>query len=400
MSSFLGKIEEIPGISVDHFEKDSVFASAYFLSHVHTDHTKGLSTYFFDQLTRNKKFFYCSLLTKAIIENKFNDDKEISNVIDLKLDDPLILDYLHQGSKKSIKVTCLSAGHCPGSVMFLFTLGNKKNILYTGDFRIHESDLCKLNSLHNGDTYKLPIKIDKLYLDTTFLNLKYKNFPKRHEILGQVCPIIKNWLKQDIKNLVFIKLSATYGSEFLFVEIEKFLKKFSIFDKIHVSKNVYKVYNRISDLASIVTNDALSTRIHACSLNKSNPNVCEGIENKFNMNNILQINPSALRWIDKQKSQFIERDSSNSNLYHVCYSTHSSYNELEYFIRYFKPLDIHPCVCAPDQEFEMQKLLKNIVYKYDIMQLKSQDKRIHMPVQMNCKKLKIYNSDEESSDTE
>lgn len=401
MSSFLGKIKEIPGISVDHFEKDNVSASAYFLSHAHTDHTKGLSTYFFNQLTNTNKFFYCSHLTKAILENKFNDDKEIHNLMELKLDDPMILDYVYQGIKKSIKVTCLSAGHCPGSIMFLFTLDNKENILYTGDFRIHKSDLCKLSSLHSKDGFKIPIKINKLYLDTTFLDLNYKNFPKRHEILTQLCPIIKNWLKQDVKNIVFIKISATFGSEFLFIEIKKFLKKFNINDKIHVNKNVYSIYRRISDLAHLVTNDAFSTRIHACNLNKSNPNVCEGIGNNFNVENILQINPSAFRWINKQKSQFIERDSSNSNLYHICYSTHSSFNELECFIQYFKPLDIHPCVCAPNQESDMKNLLKNIMSECENMQVKNQDIRmISMSVQVNCKKLKIYKSDEESSDSE
>lgn len=34
----------------------------------------------------------------------------------------------------NVVVTAIPAGHCPGSVMFLFEQGDKK-ILYTGDFR-------------------------------------------------------------------------------------------------------------------------------------------------------------------------------------------------------------------------------------------------------------------------
>lgn len=35
---------------------------------------------------------------------------------------------------KRTSVTAISAGHCPGSVMFLFEQENRR-ILYTGDFR-------------------------------------------------------------------------------------------------------------------------------------------------------------------------------------------------------------------------------------------------------------------------
>lgn len=41
---------------------------------------------------------------------------------------------LIDGNEKKLSVTTVPAGHCPGSVMFLFEQNDKK-ILYTGDFR-------------------------------------------------------------------------------------------------------------------------------------------------------------------------------------------------------------------------------------------------------------------------
>lgn len=42
MSTFDGIVEDIPGISIDRFEYKNISSEYFFLSHCHSDHTKGL----------------------------------------------------------------------------------------------------------------------------------------------------------------------------------------------------------------------------------------------------------------------------------------------------------------------------------------------------------------------
>ena len=52
---------------------------------------------------------------------------------------------------------------------------------YTGDFRFENIGLGTLNSLHDNDGRVL--KLDELYLDTTFCSRSYLHFPHRDDAL-------------------------------------------------------------------------------------------------------------------------------------------------------------------------------------------------------------------------
>lgn len=86
-SSFNGVIDEIPGISVDNFEKaDAVQARAYFLSHCHSDHTQGLFTReLIETLEKTQACLYMSEPTAAIIEDENNDERLLKYIKVLKL---------------------------------------------------------------------------------------------------------------------------------------------------------------------------------------------------------------------------------------------------------------------------------------------------------------------------
>lgn len=75
-SSFPGRIVEIPGIAVDNFESKNLKSRAFFLSHCHSDHTKGLfSQELRDILKYNGELFiYMSDLSAAIIADDCSDD--------------------------------------------------------------------------------------------------------------------------------------------------------------------------------------------------------------------------------------------------------------------------------------------------------------------------------------
>ncbi|XP_058798071.1 protein artemis isoform X3 [Phymastichus coffea] len=363
MSTFLGLIEEIPGISIDCFNGKNSNSSAFFLSHCHQDHMKGLCYEFFDSLKKNNNYLYCSHISKVILQNYFFElDVSLVDecIKELPLDEVKIIEYSHNGINKSVTVSCISSGHCPGSIMILFTFQNIR-ILYTGDFRINKHDYSKLKSLHifNGSEY-IPLSIDKIYLDTTFLSLNFREFPCRLDSSKELCKTVKEWIDLDKKNIVILEISALYGSEFIYRELYKFLNI-----KIHVKDNVYKVYSRIDILSNCVTNLSQSTPIHACMNKRNSMKNILGLQCRPNVvqKNILTIVPSVWKWAGKNTSCISEWDTNRKQTRNICYSTHASYNELEVFIKYFKPKHVFACVCPENNKKEINDLLLHIMQK-------------------------------------
>ncbi|XP_076380198.1 protein artemis isoform X5 [Megalopta genalis] len=357
MSTFLGLIKEIPGISVDRFDEENLTSSVFFLSHCHYDHMQGLSDVFFEHLNVHSKYLYCSPITKALLENKFNFRTSCVKTIDI--DKPVIVEYkLDNEDKIIITVTCVSAGHCLGSVMFLFERDNLL-VLYTGDFRINPMDFPKLKGLHYHKNSKLvPRTFTKIYLDTTFLSNDFPSFPSRIKSMTKMRDVVQNWLSEDPRNVVILECSANYGSEFLFVELSKLLNM-----KIHIKDFIYNSYCRIGELSNHVTNDAYSTPIHACKNKFTSPNLY--CRHDVSIENILIIIPSVMKWRKKDTSIVGTWDDVKERTFNICYSTHSSYNELRAFLQYFKALEIYPCVVKTESEEETYRLLNEITAKSD-----------------------------------
>lgn len=350
MSTFLGFIEEIPGISVDRFDGENLDSSAYFLSHYHTDHMHGLNNEFFAHLQRFNKYLYCSPISKVFLSAIYPN----ICIIDIVFNKRVCVEYKNEsGATDILFVTCISAGHCPGSVMFLFEKADKL-ILYTGDFRINPLDFAEIAPLHiHSGTKILPKKLNKIYLDTTFLNPDFATFPMRKESISVMCSVIEEWLATSPRNVVILECSATYGSEFLFMELSKYFNK-----PIHVKSNVYLNYCHILDLRHHITIDQYSTPIHAC-MNKKERSGLK-CQSHIPKKNILTIVPSTYKWKGKDTSVIGEWDNVRENTFNVCYSMHSSFEELKAFIQYFKPEQIFPCVCPKSLEHNIYYLLEEI----------------------------------------
>ncbi|XP_018365502.1 PREDICTED: protein artemis [Trachymyrmex cornetzi] len=357
MSTFVGLIKEIPGISVDRFNRENMNSSVYFLSHCHIDHMQGLDITFFDHLKQYNKYLYCSRISKVFLENKYcqNLRNVETYVKDIEVDKKVCIEYRSNYNSEEtdiLFVTFTSAGHCPGSVMFIFEKMNKL-ILYTGDFRINPHDYRKIKSLNCNN---FPKKFDNVYLDTTFLSHDFTYLPTRIESISVMSKVVKEWLDESPRKVVILECSALYGSEFLYMELSKSLKT-----RIHVQDYVYKSYMRIPELACHVTNNSLDARIHAC----MSKYVCmnrPGLQCRTNVlqQDILTIVPSVIKWKKRDKSVVGEWDESSERTFNVCYSTHASFDELRKFIQYFKPKQIHPCVCEENEQDTINRLLDEI----------------------------------------
>ncbi|XP_017881799.1 protein artemis-like isoform X2 [Ceratina calcarata] len=352
MSTFLGLIKEIPGISVDRFDGDNLTSSVFFLSHCHTDHMQGLTDAFFEYIQSSDKYIYCSPVTKALLENKFRHKSHCIKEIDVNR--PTVIEYRTRNDDAIVvSVTAVSAGHCPGSVMFLFER-DTVSVLYTGDFRINPKDLSKLKALHySGQSKLIPRTFTKIYLDTTFLSNDYVSFPTRQESIVKICQVSKDWLGKDPRNVVILECSALYGSEFLYIELSNMLNM-----KIHVRDCVYEIYCRIAQLSCHVTNEPCSTRIHACKRKISSPGLHCGVD--ASNENIMTIIPSILKWRNKDTSVVGEWDDVKPRTFNVCYSTHSSLDELKAFVQYFHATEIYPCVVKTEEASVTYDLLEKI----------------------------------------
>lgn len=189
-------VKKMPGCDfiVDGFSYGSELYKHYFLSHFHSDH--------YGILNGNFPYgtIYCSSITSKLVEKRLN--VPYSCIQPLQLNKKYIID--------NIEVVCIDANHCPGSLLFLFKLPDNRYILHTGDFRFTPSML--------ENPFLLPFTkdktIDKLYLDTTYLNPEYE-FPSQNEIVKIAKTLFQKHYK-DNKSLILFG-SYTIGKEKMYI---------------------------------------------------------------------------------------------------------------------------------------------------------------------------------------
>ncbi|KAM3955982.1 LOW QUALITY PROTEIN: protein artemis [Aphomia sociella] len=330
-SSFNGIIDEIPGISVDNF--NDINKRAY-LSHCHTDHTEGLyKDHLINFLQRNDQcYIYLSEVTAIIVEHEKCELKNHLKVLPVGEPTSVTLPAVPEENieQSIVTVTAIPAGHCLGSIMILFET-SQKTILYTGDFRILPDDIKKYRDFHKRSDRMEPIKIDAMYVDTTFLNNDHIDFPKRKDSISYLVKEINNWLKNDKWNRIALSLPAKYGYENVFNEIFNKLGK-----KVYIGNKVWDLYSKMLHLLPGVTNDEEQRSIHVC-LNKSPNYDHKRCIPEYNNENYLYIRLSAQMWCNGTVEEVPSELKSTANRLNVCFSTHCSQNELISFINYFSP---------------------------------------------------------------
>nr|XP_048298215.1 5' exonuclease Apollo isoform X2 [Myodes glareolus] len=107
-------------------------ARLFFLSHMHSDHTVGLSSTWARPL-------YCSPITAHLLHRHLQVSKQWIRALEIGESHVLPLDETGQ---ETMTVTLIDANHCPGSVMFLFE-GYFGTILYTGLYSLGKESLLE-----------------------------------------------------------------------------------------------------------------------------------------------------------------------------------------------------------------------------------------------------------------
>ncbi|XP_073326983.1 5' exonuclease Apollo [Pagrus major] len=273
----------------------------FFLSHMHSDHTVGLTS------TWSNRPIYCSPTTANLLRLKLQVKEQW--IHPLELGDPYLLP-LDDIGKEGLTVTLIDANHCPGAVMFLFE-AYFGSILYTGDFRYTPS-MLREPCLRTNTT------IDVLYLDNTNCDPN-RTLPSRQRATQQIKEIIRSHPDHN----VVIGLYAL-GKESLLLELAMEFKTW-----IEVSFERMQTL-RALELPDVFTTDPGAGRIRVVAQSA----ICSAAVHQWNREQpTLAILPTSRPLV-----------SFHPDVHVVPYSDHSSYQELEDFVSALKPTSIVPIV--------------------------------------------------------
>ncbi|XP_066146139.1 protein artemis [Euwallacea fornicatus] len=360
MSTFDGPIREIPGISVDRFDGENLKSSVFFLSHCHTDHMQGLENVQFQKkLVLENKYLYLSTVSAVILRVLYPGLTRQIKELPLEQGTSIELE-----SSMYISVTCIPAGHCPGSVMFLFET-DKIRILYTGDYRIHAHDITKFRCFY--DVFGIVKSINKIYLDTTFFLESYRSFPKRETSLSELCNVILQWTSQHPKNSIKLNFCGRYGYEYVFTEIYKVCKM-----QVHVNKEKFQFCSVIPEMDRCVTTNGSSTQIHSC--------YCPSNDILYNhdIHKVKTVKLSAFRWKNRDFNNSGVSEFAEDGILYICYSTHASYEEGLALLDFLKPNAVHVCVDRPKDPITNANIRKLI--DKQLNKDKPQNKLVEVPM--------------------
>ncbi|CAA7013986.1 unnamed protein product [Microthlaspi erraticum] len=326
-------------ISVDRWRNGS---QAYFLTHMHSDHTRGLSGEW------SQGPLYCSRTTASLFPSRFPGfDLSLLRVVPLSSWQSLSLRSPSSGSTVRLHFMAIDAHHCPGSVMFMFR-GDFGCFLYTGDFRWERDAAEEARTSLAGAVNEFPVDI--LYLDNTYCNPIY-SFPPRQVAAHLVADIIASHPSHDI----VIGIDSL-GKEELLLLVSRILNI-----KIWVWPERLRTMHLLG-FQDVFTTDTSRTRVRAVPRYSFSIQTLEGL----NMTcPTIGIMPSGLPWLkrpfkgDGKLSGSLLTATTNTRskyetvpalkdskaavhqyhdyMYSVHYSDHSCYEEIGDLIKLVKP---------------------------------------------------------------
>ncbi|KRZ78311.1 DNA cross-link repair 1A protein [Trichinella papuae] len=341
----------VPGTSfvVDAFNFGKIpDIELYFLSHFHYDHYVGLTRHFDAPIC-------CSQITASLVHLKLKVSKSFLRVLSVN-------EWTDLGDDNSVML--IDANHCPGAVMFLFHLKNDHYVLHTGDFRAEQVVLD--NPIWSS------IRVDYLYLDTTYFNPVYI-FPCQMVAITKMISIVKQIQQQHNKLLILV---GTYqvGKERIFTALAEALDC-----KVAVEKNKMQTLKCFDDkkLSDSLTLLKSSTFLHVVPMSFLNrQNLTAYLASYPTYEHLVAIKPTGWEFsgrtedslIDIQKMNkitilgmlgavrrvygiFPEKQVHGGSILRgfemktgVPYSEHSSFDELKQFVLKLRPKQVVPTV--------------------------------------------------------
>ncbi|XP_030470554.2 uncharacterized protein LOC115688767 [Syzygium oleosum] len=304
-----------------------------FLTHAHRDHSVGIIAA--AAASRSSRPIYSTRLTKALVLHHF-PQLDGSLFVEIEAGQSLVVD----DPDGPFAVTAFDANHCPGAVMFLFE-GAFGNILHTGDCRLTPECVLNLPNKYIGGKGKEPkCPLDFVYLDCTF-GKYHQSMPSKHSAIRQVINCI--WKHPDAP-VVYLTCDLL-GQEEILAEVSR-----TFGSKIYVDKAAHpECFRSLALTFPEILSEDPSSRFH---LFDAFPRLSERAKAKLEEARIsLQPEPLIIRpssqWYAcedecslaeiKLRQRFDEAIRDEFGVWHVCYSMHSSRDELEWALQTLAP---------------------------------------------------------------
>ncbi|XP_061869296.1 5' exonuclease Apollo isoform X1 [Colius striatus] len=292
----------IPGtpIAVDFWSvRRAGAARLFFLSHMHSDHTVGLSCTWSRPL-------YCSPLTARLLRRRLQVGQS-------------------HAVGEEVTVTLLDSNHCPGSVMFLFE-GTFGTILYTGDFRYTSS--MQAEPLLQGR------HIDRLYLDNTHCHPQ-RPLPSRQLATRQAAHVIRMHPQHHVVIGVY-----SLGKETLLADLAVEFRTWVVVSPRRLEQM------RLLELPDVFTSEEGAGWIRAVDVAEIRWDTLVG----WNM-----LHPTIALLPTGRPVKV-----THPNIHLIPYSDHSSFAELCEFVKWLKPCSVIPIVKGGMCQSFFQKYLSSV----------------------------------------
>eukprot|EP00040_Diaphanoeca_grandis_P006495 m.37646 g.37646 ORF g.37646 m.37646 type:complete len:734 (+) comp17732_c0_seq1:216-2417(+) len=309
-------------ITVDAFRYGAVpGCSAYFLTHFHSDHYGGITKKFQGRV-------FCSDGTANLVHGILRLPR--SQLYPIKMETPTMVN--------GVKCEFICANHCPSAVIILFTFPDGKTALHTGDFRATPE--MAQHPLILGK------RIDLLYLDTTYCDSQYV-FPPQHQVIAQVVNDVKAYMAINPNALIIVG-AYSIGKERIFLALGKLLNC-----KVCVSKRRMEMLRMgAPEMLSQLTLAGNTSRVHVLSIQHLNYKQLKSYfdDNKMflprNVSCVLAIKPTGWSHTMASTKLNLKKPAKHGSVVitAVPYSEHSSFSELEAFVRSIRPKRIIPTV--------------------------------------------------------
>ncbi|OCF36192.1 hypothetical protein I316_02065 [Kwoniella heveanensis BCC8398] len=272
-------------------------AQLFLLTHVHSDHLLGLSDSFTGKIICSpdtkrmllklepeiershlengvkevRRLKYPRL--RARVKGKGKEEKLVDRIEAVPYGHPREFEIGYKGgAPQRVTITLLDANHCPGSTMFLIT-SPEKAVLHTGDLRADKSFIQHLKresalqhylaasstyaGLGNCQPRAGRRVLNRIYLDTSAM-LGTGDMPDREPVLQDLVEQMSLYPPDTI----FFLDTWCFGWEFVIKEVSRYFG-----EKIHIDRYKHSIYKAIETdpyLLACTTNNAASTRFHAC----------------------------------------------------------------------------------------------------------------------------------------
>lgn len=320
------------------YDKNNVF---FFLTHAHSDHYTGLRESW--SLGR----VYCSKVTGDLLRVLMDVPEEHIHRLDMNKEIDVAF---------GVRVTLVTANHCPGAVIFLFDMPDGRRVVHVGDFR-YEPRVFRDGACPALEQFTC---CDALYLDTTYCNPRHK-FPPQKESIDYIAGTIQDLSSQGGK-LLFLISTYVIGKEKVLEEIYRRTGQ-----RIYLTEKKMRVAEHLGlDDVSMFTTDPEETPIHVVKwsfLGETwpyfRPNYVDPAKYSDGLyTHVHGFVPTGFVYHKAEDTIARTMSKNNVTIHLVPYSEHSSYDELIDFVSWMRPKRVIPTVNASDEK-QVAKQLKH-----------------------------------------